>query len=132
MEFLDAIFVLAFGTEGEYKGKPEYAILVFSITSSFFGTLVVILDALVVKTLNKNSFLKLSYPGWKGLLVFLLWGVGAGIGGFLGAAIGIFEINRIACVVVGTSWPLVLPRLLSTANSELSTEKIDLGVNTNG
>lgn len=131
MEFFNAIFILAFSTEGEYIGKPEYAILVFSITSSFFGMLVVILDALVVKTLNKNSFLKLSYPGWKGFLVFLLWGVGAGIGGFLGAAIDVFEINRIACVVVGTSWPLILPRLLSTANNELSTEKIDLEANIN-
>lgn len=130
MEFLDAIFMLAFGAEGEYEGKPKYAILAFAITCSFFGTLVVILDSLVVKTLNKNSFLKLSYTSWKGVLIFLLWGVGAGIGGLLGAAIGIFEINRIACVMVGTSWPLVLPRLLSTANSDLSTEKIDLGEST--
>lgn len=126
MEFLDSVFILAFGIEGEYTGKPKFAILAFALASSFFGTLVVILDSLIVKTLNKNSFLKLSYPGWRGLLVFLLWGVGAGIGGFLGAAIGIFEINRIACVMVGTSWPLILPRLLSTANSELSSEKIDL------
>jgi len=126
MDFLESVLAMLFSADGLYSGNSDLTVFAFAIASSFFGMLVVILDFLMVKTLNKNSLLKLSYIGIKGFFVFIMWGVGSGIGGCLGAAIGIFEINRIAAVAIGVAWPLVLPRLLTTANSELSTEKVEL------
>ncbi|WP_104398588.1 hypothetical protein [Vibrio penaeicida] len=126
MTFYESIFALAFGAEGVYQGAEESTMLAFATASAVYGFLVVSLDFLIVKTLNKASILALSYVGYKSLGMFLMWGLGSGIGGLLGAGFGIFEVNRTACIFVGVGWPLILPRLLSSANSELSTEKIEI------
>ncbi|MCX9500216.1 hypothetical protein [Vibrio cholerae] len=102
----------------------NYTVITFGLASALFGLLIVILDFCTTKSLDKNSYLKLSYTGLKGIGVFFMWGMGAGIAGMVGAAADIFEISRTACVFVGAGWPVVLPRLLASANQELSSEKV--------
>ncbi|MDN3628610.1 hypothetical protein [Vibrio lentus] len=92
--------------------NQSYTVITFGLASALFGLLIVILDFCTSKSTEKNSYLKLSYTGFKGIGVFLMWGIGAGIAGMVGAAADIFEISRTASVFVGAGWPVVLPRLL--------------------
>ncbi|EQB2463151.1 MULTISPECIES: hypothetical protein [Klebsiella pneumoniae complex] len=124
MELVESVLVFAFGKSESIQG--DFSILIFSIAASLYGLLIVLLDFLTSKTTNKSSFLKLSYNGYSGIIVILMWGAGAGIGALIGAGIGIFEIKRISCIFVGAIWPTVIPRLLSSSNNELSKEKIDI------
>jgi len=127
MTFFESVFALAFGAKGIYTGKAELTLLAFSTASALFGFCIVILDIISVKFLEKTSFLKLSYAGANVVIMFFVWGIGSGVGGLIGASVGIFEVNRAACVFVGVGWPFILPRLLSSAKSELSKEKIEMG-----
>jgi len=119
--------LLLLAAELAITGDPEsqrYTSVVFAMASSFYGFLIVGLDFCTCKAAQTNSFLKLTYSGYKALGMLLLWGVGAGLAGLLGTGVGIFEISRTACIFVGAGWPVILPRLLASANSELSTERI--------
>ncbi len=106
--------------------NATYTLPVFAIAAIMYGMLIVILDCLTTKVTNSASHLKLSYVGFKAILVILTWGLGAGIGALVGAAFGIFEISRTAAIFAGVAWPLVLPRLISSTNSDLSKEKVPL------
>ncbi|AYF19698.1 TPA: hypothetical protein NJ324_001280 [Vibrio parahaemolyticus] len=110
---------------GEAK-SPAYNLPVFAMAAIMYGMLIVVLDCLTTKVTNSSSHLKLSYVGYKAILVIITWGLGAGIGALVGAAFGIFEISRTAAIFAGVAWPLVLPRLISSANSDLSKEKVPL------
>lgn len=121
MQLLQLAIELAITSEPESK---EYTPIVFALACSFYGFLIVILDFCTCKAAQKTSFLKLTYSGYGAIGMIILWGVGAGLAGLLGTGVGIFEISRTACIFVGAGWPVVLPRLLASANSELSTEKI--------
>jgi hypothetical protein len=48
----------------------------------------------------------------------VLWGFGAGVGGFLGSAASIVQLTRSACIGVGVGWPLILPRLIDSFKQE--------------
>ncbi|MBF4427346.1 hypothetical protein, partial [Vibrio anguillarum] len=63
----------------------SYTVVTFGFAAAIFGLLIVILDFCTSKATNKNSLLKLSYSGWNGVFVVVLWGVGAGIAGLVGA-----------------------------------------------
>lgn len=104
--------------------SEKYTLIEFGIAAGFYGLLIVLLDYCTTKAANKSSTLKLSYNGMGAIGVIFLWGIGAGLGGLLGAGAGVFEISRTACIFVGAGWPVVLPRLLASANSELSTERV--------
>ncbi|WP_038182941.1 hypothetical protein [Vibrio rhizosphaerae] len=104
--------------------NANYTVVTFGLAAAIFGLLIIMLDFCTSKTTNKNSLLKLSYNGFSGIGVFLLWGIGAGIAGLVGAAADIFEISRTASVFVGAGWPVVLPRLLASANQDLSRERV--------
>ncbi|MCA3902318.1 hypothetical protein JKP31_13485 [Vibrio vulnificus] len=106
--------------------STTYNLPVFAIAAIMYGMLIVILDCLTTKVTNGTSHLKLSYVGFKAILVILTWGLGAGVGALVGAAFGIFEISRTAAIFAGVAWPLVLPRLISSTNNELSKEKVSL------
>lgn len=110
---------------GEAK-STTYDLPAFVIAAIMYGMLIVILDCLTTKTTNGTSHLKLSYVGFKAIFVIITWGLGAGIGALVGAAFGIFEISRTAAIFAGVAWPLVLPRLISSTNNELSKEKVSL------
>jgi hypothetical protein len=96
--------------------NDKYTVVTFGLAAAIFGLLIVVLDFCTAKATQKNSLLKLSYTGFAGFWVFFLWGAGAGIAGLVGAAADIFEISRTASVFVGAGWPVVLPRLLASAN----------------
>lgn len=121
MEVFKLVFDLALLGEATHQ---DYTVVTFGFAAAFFGLLIVVLDFCTSKSTSKASLLKLSYNGWKGFGVFLMWGVGAGIAGMVGAAADIFEISRTASVFVGAGWPVVLPRLLAASNQEISTEKV--------
>lgn len=113
-----------FGANGEYNGDGNWTLLVFSIASGCIGLIVVFLDFLVVKATQRNSLLKLSYSGFRGVSVFFFWGIGACLGAYVGGAVGIFELNRVASVFVAVSWTAVLPRVLNSIDDNNSTEKV--------
>ncbi|CAK1839655.1 conserved hypothetical protein [Vibrio crassostreae] len=104
--------------------NKSYTLIEFGIASSIYGLLIVLLDFCTSKGTNRASSLKLTYKGWGAIGMIILWGIGAGIGGLMGSGAGIFEISRTACIFVGAGWPLILPRLISSANQELSLEKV--------
>ncbi|MEQ2351968.1 hypothetical protein HG263_12160 [Pseudoalteromonas sp. JBTF-M23] len=123
MELLELAMDLAILGDSEHQ---SYTPIVFACSSAFYGILMVLLDFCTCKATQKPSFLKLSYSGLASISMIFLWGVGAGLAGLLGTGVGIFEISRTACIFVGAGWPVVLPRLIASANSELSTEKVPM------
>lgn len=94
-------------------------LLVFAAASAVMGTVVVLLDWIIL-TVHGRSLLNLGYAGvFRSLGMVALWGAGAGLGALLGGWADIFEINRNACLVAGVAWPAVLPRVLAaTGESE--------------
>lgn len=116
---------MLFSIDGGYDETVQYPLAVFSAASSIMGAIVVLVDWLTTFT-GRSSMLKLIYRRWNVLGLVALWGIGAGLGGFLGGAFGIFQLNRVAAVTVGLAWPLVLPRLLKSISE--SEDREDFGV----
>lgn len=103
---------------GDGRLSPEFkgsAILVFGVGSALFGLIAVVLD-LILFSVRKRSIFELHYGGkfTTALRLVCLWGLGAGVGGFLGGAAGILQLTRAACIGVGVGWPLILPRLIDS------------------
>ena len=111
MDFKNALWDLVLGT-GElspsFKGSK---ILVFAVGSMVMGLLTIILDRVVFSVLHRQSFFKLRYGKESFWFLLFFFGLGAGVGGFLGSAASIFQITRGACISMGVGWPLVLSRL---------------------
>ena len=98
-----------------YLLLPSSRVWAFGTVAALMGVLVVLAD-LVYFLLLKTSLLKLGYAGfWRTVLVFLLWGLGSGVVGVLGAVFGLFQVTLQAGVMVGLAWPVTLPRLLQAA-----------------
>lgn len=116
MSFWGALWELVLGNSGKvsnsYLGS---GILVFSAGSALMGLIAVLLDWIVF-SVRGRSFFNLTYGKTLGNTVRLwcLWGVGAGVGGFLGSAGSIVQLTRAACIGVGVGWPLILPRLIDS------------------
>ena len=117
MEFIEGVIQLILSPGGTYQGDDSYPLAVFAAASGIMGSIVVILDWIMFQA-NKGSALKLTYRGLNVIGLLLLWGTGAGLAGFLGASFGILELNRAASITVGVGWPLVLPRLLKSIETE--------------
>ncbi len=100
--------------------------LVFVVACALMGLLVVLLDILVYK-IRGQSYLKLVYSGWQTFILIAFWGLGAGLGGMIGSAIGILEYNLAATVTVGVGWPFILPRAIDATGmreeEQASTEE---------
>lgn len=95
----------------------------FATACAVIGLLVVILDLIATK-LRGKSFLNLGYSTiGKTLLVIVLWGVGASIGGYFAAVIDIVQMNMRGCLFIGAGWPIVLPRILSSARSQIEEQQ---------
>ena len=127
MGFGEALFDFILGETGRIA--PEYqgsAILIFCAGSALMGFAAVVLDWVLYLVRGRSVF-DLTYG--RGLTtavrLVLLWGVGAGIGGFLGGAASILQITRSACIGVGVGWPLVLPRLIDSFAKEQVQEPAD-------
>ena len=117
MDFINSVVELLFSKSGEISGQDDLLLAVFAMSSAFMGVLVVLLDIILFYS-TQNSALNLTHKGAKSLLFILLWGLGAGIGSFLGAAGGILQINRAACLTAGIGWPLILPRLIEKSTAD--------------
>jgi hypothetical protein len=120
MSFWCALLELMLGDSGrianEYHG---YGILVFSAACGLMGFIAVLLDR-VVFSVRQRSFFNLSYGNGLGSTARLLclWGIGAGVGGFLGSAGSIVQLTRAASIGVGVGWPFILPRLIDSFTDE--------------
>ena len=123
MEFIDGMFQLIFSETGKYSGNKFPVLAVFSASSAVMGVIVVVLDWLIVMS-GKKSALNLAHRGPNTIWLVMLWGMGAGLGGFLGASFGILQLNRVTCITAGVAWPLILPRLVKTISIE-SEEEIE-------
>lgn len=122
MEFIERLGRFLFTPGQADLASVSYGYLIFAAASAFMGLVVVALD-FVLFTLQRKSFLKLTYTGKRSILLFLLWGLGAGIGGFLGAVAVIFQMSLQASATVGIGWPLVLPRLLEASQKDEDTQR---------
>lgn len=129
---LSDLMSFLFSPEGANSIDTDLSLLLFSLASGIIGLAVVFLDFLVVKTVKRNSFLKLSYDGLGAVFVFLLWGLGACLGAYIGAAAGIFEITRVASVFVAVSWTTVLPRIIDSLGNENSPERLEFKEQSDG
>lgn len=120
MDFKGALWELILGkTGGIPKTFEGSEILVFAVGSALMGLIAVILDWVIFSVRGKSVF-NLSYGERyrTTLRLLILWGVGAGVGGFLGSAASIVQLTRAACIGVGVGWPLILPRLIDSFTRE--------------
>ena len=102
---------------------PVEHYLYFATGCAVIGLLVVILDCVLFQ-LRGTSFLTLGYAGIiKTVAVIVLWGFGASIAGLLAAMLDIVQMNMKGCVFIGAGWPLVLPRILSSAQVQIQDEQ---------
>jgi hypothetical protein len=120
MGFRAALWELMLGKTGRLPtdfGGSE--ILVFAAGSATMGLIAVALDWVLFSVRGRSVF-NLSYgeTSANALRLVFLWGIGAGVGGFLGSAAAILQLTRSACIGVGVGWPLILPRLIDSFTHE--------------
>lgn len=117
-EYLKQSFLFLFG-ECNLKDL-NYPYLVFLISTSLIGLLCVLLDFAYYKTTKGKSIFNLSYIGTKAtILMFLFWGIGAGIVGYLSSRLGLIAFSIQASIIMGLGWPLMFPRLYSYAKTNI-------------
>ena len=120
-DFLGGVVDLIFGDGTTLSTSAHHRsdLLIFAVGCAFMGITVVLLDWIVF-SVQKKSILQLSYTSaWGTTRLFLLWGIGAGLGGFLGSAANILTLSRLGCISVGVAWPLILPRLVNTLDDDV-------------
>lgn len=106
-------------------GEPSieqlnYPYLVFFISTSAIGLLCVTLDFAYYKTSKGKSIFKLSYiEGKSTFLVFLFWGIGSGIVGFLASRLELIAFSIQASITIGLGWPLMFPRIYEYSKSNM-------------
>lgn len=122
IEYLWVSALFLFGKDSHEHLNLPY--LVFLISTALVGLFCVALDATNYKITQKSLF-NLAYIGTKGtLLMFFLWGAGAGIVGYLAVRLGLIAFTIQASIIVGLGWPLIFPRIYSFAVSNI--ENIDV------
>lgn len=125
MSFKDALWELMLGSSGRIA--DTYAgsfLLVFAVGCAIMGFIAVVLDLIVYEVRGRSIF-HLTYGGGilKTCRLVALWGLGAGVGGFLGSAANIVQFTRAACIGVGVGWPLILPRLIDSFTSDADQQQ---------
>lgn len=100
-------------------GASAAQTMAFVVTCAVFGCVVVVVD-LVHFSLRRTSFLGLTYGDGRltSIRLLLIWGVGAGFGGYLGTAAGVVQLTRQAALGVGVGWPLIVPRLINSLKKD--------------
>lgn len=112
--FWQALNELLFGA-GQISGYSGPALLLFALACTCMAAIAVLLDRVIYEVRGK-SVLDLAYGPqiMSTVRLLLLWSVGAGLGGFLGAAFAVFQMTRSGAITVGVGWPLILPRLVAS------------------
>lgn len=91
---------------------PSVEVVAFALLCLVAGLAVVLLDWIGFQ-IRHRSVLGFAYPSKAvGFRLLALWALGAGLGGLLGASFSIFVPSLQAAILVGASWPIVLPKLL--------------------
>jgi hypothetical protein len=95
---------------------------VFALTTALIATLILVLDMVQAKLRDTTSLLKVGY-GAGTLPSVCMWGVGAALAAYLGGLLELFNVESVnARIIVGVSWPTVLPRLLALADEAAGKE----------
>jgi hypothetical protein len=126
VNFWKALFDLLFGDKGQLTGYQGPTILAFALACSMMALIAVLLDRVIFEVRAKSIF-NLAYGNRvrDTVRLLLLWSLGAGLGGLLGAASNVVQLTRFAAVTVGVGWPLILPRLIdSLAKKEDDQEPV--------
>lgn len=97
---------------------------VFATAAAIVGSGIVIIDLLAFY-LYEKSYLNLRHSFPKSLGLIVMWGLGSGLGAFIGAAAKILQTTLIGCVTIGVSWPFLLPRLINALNDEFRNKQAD-------
>lgn len=119
LEYLKQLSLFIFGEPN--LDHLNYPSLIFLLSTSVIGLLCVFLDFTYYKTTKGKSIFNLSYIGKKGVFsMFLFWGIGAGIVGFLSMRLELITDSVQASIIVGLGWPLIFPRLYSYANANIN------------
>lgn len=121
IDYLNYTLLFLFGDVDLQQIKQlNFPYLIFLFSTSFIGLLCVLLDFAYYKVTNGNSIFNLSYIGvGPTLLMFLFWGVGSGIVGFLSVRLDLFAFSINSSIVMGLGWPLVFPRLYKYAKENI-------------
>lgn len=101
---------------------------VFALTSALIATSILVLDMVQAKLRDTTGVLKVGYGAgtWR---TVGMWSVGAALAAYLGGLLELFDVESAnARIIVGVSWPTVLPRLLALADTEPEPEQPAGGV----
>ena len=90
--------------------------LFYGLKCAIYGLLIVVADWILHLT-GYIPILKLKWSTQKGIWLCLGWGIGAGIGGIVGASAGILKVTPQSAVFVGVAWPTVLTRVAKSAET---------------
>ena len=122
-DFLKEIIGFLFSDSGEIPEGQYYSLLIFSVSAALIGVIIVVLDFLA-SFANIKSFLKLNHKPTKLLFFVILWGLGAGVAGFIGVGLDILQMNRHTAIIVGIAWPLLMTRYVKSAFAEAEPEQL--------
>ena len=124
LEYINQTMLFLFGESDLTHLNFPY--LVFFMSTSTIGLLCVLLDFSYYKTSKGKSLFGLSYIGWDGVfLMFLFWGIGAGIVGFLSARLGFIASTVEASIIMGLGWPLMFPKLYSYSKNQIEENDLE-------
>ena len=127
VEFFSQMGDFLFSGTGKMPVGTDRPLLVFAISSGIIGVLVVTLDFLM-SLIGRDSLLNLTH-NWKTLPVFILiWGFGAAGVSFLGAGFSVLEVTLQAAVIAGIAWPVLMTRIVSSADGKAEPEEISVPV----
>ena len=85
----------------------------FAIAATMVAVLIWLLDWVGIWIIHDSSLIRAGFGREKSIQSFLVWGLGAGLAAYVGGLAGLFDVeSRLARVIVGVSWPTVLPRLI--------------------
>jgi len=102
--------------------KRELA--VFTMSTMLISILIWALDWVGVKIFDKSSLLGVGYGGLRSFQSLLLWGIGAGLAAYIGGLAELFNVQNLnSILIVGVSWPTVLPRLIAMSSQKEKEEE---------
>jgi hypothetical protein len=127
LEYFKLSFLFLFGDfPTEQISDLRYPYLIFLISTASIGLLCVLLDFAYYKTTGGKSLFNLSYIGITStLLMFLFWGIGSGIIGFLSVRLELIAFSIQASILMGLGWPLMFPKLYEYAKSNVNEKDLE-------